>query len=71
MEQYREGDVNITYVDEALYADKLSIVFDNLSAARETQDRVREFIRSHPTVYCGTYTPQSFELWGFSIKKYV
>ena len=31
------------------------------SAARETQDRVREFIRSHPTVYCGTHTPQGYE----------
>ena len=52
---------DITYVDEALYEDKLSIVFDDLSAARETQDRVREFIRSHPTVYCGTHTPQGYE----------
>ncbi len=53
------GDV--TYVDEALYADKLSVVFDDLSAARETQDRVRAFIRNHPTVYCGTHTPQGYE----------
>ena len=53
------GDV--TYVDEALYADKLSMVFDDLPAARETQDRVREFIRNHPTVYCGTHTPQGYE----------
>ena len=52
---------DITYVDEALYADKLSTVFDDLSAARETQNRVREFIRSHPTVYCGTHTPQGYE----------
>lgn len=52
---------DITYIDEALYADKLSTVFDDLSAARETQDRVREFIRSHPTVYCGTHTPQGYE----------
>ena len=52
---------DITYVDEALYEDRLSIVFDDLSAARETQDRVREFIRSHPTVYCGTHTPQGYE----------
>ena len=52
---------DITYVDEALYADKLSVVFDDLAAARETQDRVREFIRHHPTVYCGTHTPQGYE----------
>ena len=52
---------DITYVDEALYEDKLSVVFDDLPAARETQDRIREFIRRHPTVYCGTHTPQGYE----------
>ncbi|MBO5521775.1 MAG: MBL fold metallo-hydrolase [Eubacterium sp.] len=54
-----EGD--ITYVDEALYENKLSVVFDDLPAARETLDRVREFVRSHPTVYMGTHTPQGYE----------
>ena len=48
-------------MDEALDADKLSVVFDDLPAARETQDRVREFIRGNPTVYCGTHTPQGYE----------
>lgn len=52
---------DITYVDEALYEDKLSIVFDDLPAARETQNRIREFVRNHPTVYCGTHTPQGYE----------
>ena len=52
---------DITYVDEALYEDKLSVVFDDLAAARETLDRVREFVRNHPTVYCGTHTPQGYE----------
>jgi len=52
---------DITYVDEALYEDKLSIVFDDLTAARETLNRVREFVRNHPTVYCGTHTPQGYE----------
>ena len=52
---------DITYVDEALYANKLSVVFDDLAAARETLDRVREFIRHQPTVYCGTHTPQGYE----------
>jgi len=52
---------DITYVDEALYEDKLSVVFDDLGAARETQDRVREFVRNNPTVYCGTHTPQGYE----------
>ena len=52
---------DITYVDEALYANKLSVVFEDPAAARETLDRVREFIRSHPTVYMGTHTPQGYE----------
>ena len=52
---------DITYVDEALYADKLSMVFDDLAAARETLDRVRAFVSEHPTVYCGTHTPQGYE----------
>jgi len=52
---------DITYCDEALYEDKLSVVFDDLPAARQTQDRIREFIRHHPTVYCGTHTPQGYE----------
>ncbi|MBP5751077.1 MAG: rubredoxin, partial [Firmicutes bacterium] len=54
-----QGD--ITYVDEALYENKLSIVFEDLAADRETMDRVREFVRSHPTVYMGTHTPQGYE----------
>lgn len=52
---------DITYMDEALYENKLSVVFDDLHAARETLDRVRDFVRSHPTVYCGTHTPQGYE----------
>ena len=52
---------DITYVDEALYENKLSVVFEDLPAARETLDQVREFVRNHPTVYCGTHTPQGFE----------
>ena len=42
---------DITYVDEALYENKLSVVFEDISAARRTLDEVREFIRNHPTVY--------------------
>ena len=49
---------DITYVDEALYADKLSTVFEDLGTARETQDRVRDFIRNHPTVYCHALSEQ-------------
>ncbi len=52
---------DITYCDEALYENKLSVVFDDQPAARETLDRVREFVRNHPTVYCSTHTPQGYE----------
>ena len=54
-----EGD--ITYVDEALYENKLSAVYEDLPEARKTLDRVREFVRNHPTVYMGTHTPQGYE----------
>ena len=52
---------DITYVDEALYENKLSVVFEDPIQARITLDRVREFIRNNPTVYCGTHTPQGYE----------
>ncbi len=52
---------DITYVDEALYENKLSVVFEDPASARATLDRVREFVRDHPTVYCGTHTPQGYE----------
>ena len=50
------GDV--TYVDAALHANKVNIVFEDLAAARETLDRVREFIKNNPTVYLSTHTPE-------------
>ncbi len=50
------GDV--TYTDAALKANKLSIVFEDIKAARETLDRVREFIKKNPTVYLSTHTPE-------------
>ena len=52
---------DITYIDEALYENKLSVVFEDLAEARKTMNRVREFVRNHPTVYCGTHTPQGYE----------
>ena len=52
---------DITYTDEALYENKLSVVFDNKEAARETLNRVREFISNHPTVYLSTHTPLGYE----------
>ncbi len=50
------GDV--TYTDAALHADKLSIVFEDVKAARETLERVREFVKNNPTIYLSTHTPE-------------
>ncbi len=53
------GDV--TYCDAALKADKLSIVYEDIKAARTTLDRVREFVKNHPTVYLSTHCPEGYE----------
>ena len=53
------GDV--TYTDVALYENKLSVVYEDKAAARETLDRVRAFCRARPTVYLGTHTPEALE----------
>lgn len=54
-----EGD--ITYTDETLYANKISVIYEDLAAARETLDRVREFVKHNPTVYLGTHTPFGYK----------
>ena len=53
------GDV--TYCDAALKANKLSIRFEDKDAARETLDRVRQFIKDNPTVYLSTHCPEGYE----------
>lgn len=53
------GDV--TYTDEALYMDKLSIATEDKVAARDTLNKVREFIKNNPTIYCSTHTPLGYE----------
>ena len=53
------GDV--TYTDVALYGNKLSVVFEDLAAARATLDRCRAFCRARPTVWLGTHTPEALE----------
>jgi hypothetical protein len=40
---------DISYTEEAIYADKLSIVYDDIHLTRSTQNTIREFIRNHPT----------------------
>lgn len=62
-----DGDIHymihgdVTYTDEALYENRLSVVFEDLAAARTTLDAVREFIRNYPTVYVSTHTPLGYE----------
>ncbi len=53
------GDV--TYTDEALYENKLSIATEDKVAARDTLNRVRSFIDDHQTVYLSTHTPLGYE----------
>ncbi len=53
------GDV--TYCDAALKANKLSIVFEDKQAARQTLDHVREFVLQNPTVYLSTHCPEGYE----------
>ncbi len=53
------GDV--TYNDTALRRNKLSIVFEDLEAARDTLNRVRDFVKNNPTVYLSTHTPEGYK----------
>ena len=53
------GDV--TYTDEALFMNKLSIATEDKKSARETLNKVREFIRNNPTIYVSTHTPLGYE----------
>ncbi len=53
------GDV--TYTDVALYENKISVVFEDKSAARETLDRCRAFCSARPTIWLGTHTPEALE----------
>lgn len=53
------GDV--TYTDEALHENRLSVIFENLEQARDTLNRVREFVKKNPTTYLSTHTPQGYQ----------
>lgn len=62
-----DGDKNylihgdVTYTDEALLENKLSVVFEDFNAARDTLNRVRAFIKENKTVYLSTHTPLGYE----------
>jgi glyoxylase-like metal-dependent hydrolase (beta-lactamase superfamily II) len=59
------GDV--TYTDEALRQNQLSVVFEDKELAKETLENVRTFIKENDTVYLGTHTPEAL----FSLKNTV
>ena len=50
------GDV--TYTDEALRRNELSVVFEDKDLAKETLQKVRTFIKENETVYLSTHTPE-------------
>lgn len=50
------GDV--TYTDEALRQNQLSVVFEDKDLAKETLNTVRSFIQENDTVYLSTHTPE-------------
>jgi glyoxylase-like metal-dependent hydrolase (beta-lactamase superfamily II) len=50
------GDV--TYTDEALRRNELSVVYEDKNLAKETLEKVREFIKENDTVYLSTHTPE-------------
>ncbi len=53
-----QGDV--TYCDAALYSNELSVVFEDKERARETLNRVRDFIKENKTIYCSTHCPEGY-----------
>jgi glyoxylase-like metal-dependent hydrolase (beta-lactamase superfamily II) len=53
------GDV--TYTDEALRRNELSVVFEDKNLAKETLNTVRTFITENDTVYLSTHTPEGLE----------
>jgi N-acyl homoserine lactone hydrolase len=53
------GDV--TYTDEALKQNQLSVVFEDKESAKETLERVRTFVKENATVYLSTHTPEALD----------
>ena len=62
----KDGDVfymfhgDVTYCDAALKANELSIIFEDKDKARETLNRVRDFIKENQTIYCSTHCPEGY-----------
>ena len=62
----QDGDIyymfhgDVTYCDAALKANELSVIFEDKDKARETLNRVRDFIRENKTIYCSTHCPEGY-----------
>lgn len=52
---------DITYTDDALRENRLSVVFEDFDAAKQTLGKVRTFIEENETVYLSTHTPEGIE----------
>ena len=52
---------DISYTDEALRRNELSVVFEDKDDSRKSEEKVREFIQLNPTVYLSTHTPEGIE----------
>lgn len=52
---------DITYTDEALRQNQLSVVFEDKNLAKETLEKVRAFIKENDTVYLSTHTPEALD----------
>jgi len=52
---------DITYTDEALRRNHLSVVFENKDSAKESLEKVRRFISENDTVYLSTHTPEALK----------
>lgn len=52
---------DITYTDEALKRNQLSVVYEDLEAAKDTLDKTRAFIQQNDTIYLSTHTPEGIE----------
>ncbi len=50
---------DITYTDEALRQNALSIIFENRELAKHSLEQVRKFVQEQNTVYLSTHTPEA------------
>ncbi|MGL5712905.1 MAG: MBL fold metallo-hydrolase [Paraclostridium sp.] len=51
-----QGD--ITYTDEALRQNAVSVVFEDMDLSKKTLNKVREFVEKNDTVYLSTHSPE-------------